>query len=70
MALAAILAAAFAGTAGVLWPAFASGARAAGALDAKARNVLENAGFQVRSVPLDAIEAAGGSLRCCVGEIF
>jgi len=24
----------------------------------------------VRSVELDAIEAGGGSLRCCVGEIY
>jgi hypothetical protein len=31
---------------------------------------LGAAGFAVRSVPLDAIEAAGGSLRCCVGELF
>ena len=29
-----------------------------------------SAGFTVRSVELDAIEAGGGSLRCCVGEIF
>jgi hypothetical protein len=28
------------------------------------------AGFSLRQVPLDAIEAAGGSLRCCVGEVF
>ncbi len=35
-----------------------------------ARGALEAAGFAVRSLPLDAIEAAGGSLRCCVGEIF
>ena len=32
--------------------------------------VLAGAGFAVRSVELDAIEAAGGSLRCCVGEVF
>ena len=31
---------------------------------------LAAAGFAVRSVDLDAIEAAGGSLRCCVGELF
>ncbi|MEO6365983.1 MAG: arginine deiminase-related protein [Luteimonas sp.] len=31
---------------------------------------LASAGFAVRSVPLAAIEAGGGSLRCCVGEIF
>ncbi|MFT3667186.1 MAG: arginine deiminase-related protein [Pseudoxanthomonas sp.] len=30
----------------------------------------EGAGFAVHSVPLDAIEAGGGSLRCCVAEIF
>ncbi len=28
------------------------------------------AGFTVRDVPLEAIEAGGGSLRCCVAEIF
>ncbi|MGH8182748.1 MAG: arginine deiminase-related protein [Rhodanobacteraceae bacterium] len=27
-------------------------------------------GFALGSVPLDEIEKAGGSLRCCVGEIF
>ncbi|MDQ3039837.1 MAG: arginine deiminase-related protein [Pseudomonadota bacterium] len=31
---------------------------------------LDNAGFAVVSVHLDAIEAAGGSLRCCIGELF
>lgn len=30
----------------------------------------EGAAFAVRSVPLEAIEAGGGSLRCCVAEIF
>lgn len=40
------------------------------ALGGDARTALEAAGFAVRSVELDAIEAAGGSLRCCVGEIF
>lgn len=34
------------------------------------RATLAAAGFAVRSVELDAIEAGGGSLRCCVGEIF
>jgi len=34
------------------------------------RATLSRAGFRVRSVALDAIEAAGGSLRCCVAEIF
>ncbi len=31
---------------------------------------FERAGLRVCSVPLDEIEKAGGSLRCCVGEIF
>ena len=31
---------------------------------------LEAAGFAVHSVELEAIEAGGGSLRCCVAEIF
>lgn len=34
------------------------------------RAVLAEAGFRVETVELDAIEAAGGSLRCCIGEIF
>ena len=45
-------------------------AGAAAALSADNRGVLEGAGFNVRSVPLDAIEAAGGSLRCCVAEVY
>jgi hypothetical protein len=40
------------------------------ALTPATREALDTAGFTVRSVPLDAIEAAGGSLRCCVGELF
>ncbi|MEO5962019.1 MAG: arginine deiminase-related protein [Thermomonas sp.] len=31
---------------------------------------LADAGFEVATVVLDAIEAAGGSLRCCIGEVF
>jgi N-dimethylarginine dimethylaminohydrolase len=34
------------------------------------RAALEAAGFAIAAVPLDEIEKAGGSLRCCVGEIF
>ena len=34
------------------------------------RSQLAAAGFGVASVPLVAIEAAGGSLRCCVAELF
>jgi hypothetical protein len=40
------------------------------ALGAGSREGLARAGFELRSVELDAIEAGGGSLRCCVGEIF
>lgn len=45
-------------------------AGAAAALSTASRRALATAGFGVRQVPLDAIEAAGGSLRCCVGEVF
>lgn len=45
-------------------------AAAAVALEAATHAVLDAAGFTVRDVELSAIEAAGGSLRCCVGEIF
>jgi hypothetical protein len=34
------------------------------------RQRLAAAGFRVETVALDAIEAAGGSLRCCIGEVF
>ncbi|HST45748.1 MAG TPA: arginine deiminase-related protein [Luteimonas sp.] len=40
------------------------------ALTPASRAVLHGAGLQIASVRLDAIEAAGGSLRCCVAEIF
>ncbi|MEO8742093.1 MAG: arginine deiminase-related protein [Lysobacteraceae bacterium] len=39
-------------------------------LRAQSRRGFETAGFAVRSVPLDEIEKAGGSLRCCVGEMY
>lgn len=45
-------------------------AGAAAALSAGQRQALERAGFTLRTVGLDAIEAAGGSLRCCVAEVF
>ena len=45
-------------------------ANAGRALQPAHRQRLADAGFAVRTVELDAIEAAGGSLRCCVGEIF
>lgn len=44
--------------------------RADRALTGASRQSLAEAGFAVRSVDLDAIEAGGGSLRCCVAEIF
>lgn len=43
---------------------------AADALAPHNRLALERAGFRIASVALDEIEKAGGSLRCCVGEIF
>lgn len=45
-------------------------ARADAALSESNRSILRNAGFAVRSVDLSEIEKAGGSLRCCVAEIF
>lgn len=44
--------------------------RAASSLSVETRAALAQAGLQVSAVELDAIEAGGGSLRCCVGEIF
>src|SRR5690606_28772249 len=56
--------AAFAGNAIAASPGTAwMSAGAAGSLAAADRDVLERAGFALRPVPLDAIEAAGGSLR-------
>ena len=40
------------------------------ALSATHRQALADAGFRVETVVLDAIEAAGGSLRCCIGEVY
>ena len=45
-------------------------ARAASSLADAQRASLADWGFAIGSVPLDEIENAGGSLRCCVGEIF
>lgn len=45
-------------------------ARAVAALLPDQLAALERFGFVVRSVDLAEIEKAGGSLRCCVGEIF
>lgn len=62
---------AFAGNAISLGPDtvwMSAGAEAA--LSGSSRSGLAAAGFEVRAVPLEAIEAAGGSLRCCVAEIY
>lgn len=45
-------------------------ARAAGALSPASRNALTVQGWRVCSVDLSEIEKAGGSLRCCVAEVF
>ncbi len=45
-------------------------AAAATALTDPQRAALKHYGFAIGSVELDEIEKAGGSLRCCVGEIF
>jgi hypothetical protein len=63
--------AAFAGNAIALSPGSVwMSATADRALTRASREGLAEAGFAVGSVELDAIEAAGGSLRCCIGEIF
>ena len=63
--------AAFAGNCIALSPqrAWFSAAGAA-ALRAGQREVLASAGLRIGAVPLDEIEKAGGSLRCCVAEIY
>lgn len=43
---------------------------AAAALTPAHRWELDQLGFRIHSVPLDEIEKGGGSLRCCVAEIF
>lgn len=45
-------------------------AAAARALSPAHQAMLAAAGFRVEAVELGAIEAAGGSLRCCIGELF
>jgi len=44
--------------------------RAADGLRASTRELLARRGWHVAAVALDEIEKAGGSLRCCVAEIF
>ena len=45
-------------------------AHAAASLTTAQRAALASWGFQIGTVDLSEIEKAGGSLRCCVGEIF
>ena len=40
------------------------------ALSPANRQLLRNAGLSLHSVEIDEIEKAGGSLRCCVAEVF
>lgn len=62
---------AFAGNAIALTPSTVwMSRRAATALRPATRHALSSNGFTVEAVDLDAIEAGGGSLRCCIGEIF
>jgi hypothetical protein len=44
--------------------------RAERSFDAEQLAVLYSHGFTVVSVPMPTLEFAGGSLRCCVGEVF
>jgi hypothetical protein len=36
----------------------------------KRRRIEQEFGFRVHAIELDEVEKAGGSLRCCIGEIF
>ena len=44
--------------------------RAAASLDPNQRAHLADRGFRLHAVPMPTLELAGGSLRCCVGEIY
>ena len=62
---------AFAGNAIALAPDRAwMSAAGASALEPAQRATIERAGFSLCDVELDEVEKAGGSLRCCVAEIF
>ena len=45
-------------------------ARAERALSYATRGAFNRAGFTIHTVEIDEIEKAGGSLRCCIGEIY
>lgn len=62
---------AFAGNAIALAPMRAwMSTRGAASLEPRQRASIERHGFALGNVELDEIEKAGGSLRCCVAEIF
>ncbi|MET0226888.1 MAG: arginine deiminase-related protein, partial [Dokdonella sp.] len=62
---------AFAGNAIALTPVRAwLSTQAVAALEPAQRAAIERYGFTLADVDLDEIEKAGGSLRCCVAEIF
>jgi hypothetical protein len=44
--------------------------RGVAALESAQRTAIERAGFAIGAVELTEIEKAGGSLRCCIAEIF
>lgn len=45
-------------------------ARAERALSYATRGAFNRAGFTIHTAEIDEIEKAGGSLRCCIGEIY
>lgn len=45
-------------------------ARAAACLTKDQQAQLAQAGFSIRSVAMPSLELAGGSVRCCIGEIY
>lgn len=45
-------------------------ARAEASLDDAQRQRLADSGFTVHAVPIPTLERAGGSLRCCIGEVY
>ena len=45
-------------------------AAGAAALEPAQRERLGGAGFSLRPIPLDELEKAGGSLRCCIAEVY
>ncbi len=44
--------------------------RGAASLRQASKSAIDKSGMRISAVPLDEIETAGGSLRCCVAEVF